>query len=73
MRVLGRGFVPAACVSCMACIAPAAADQGNRSPRSASGDEPPCLLTPDTCLVAVIDLQSQMLFGVASHDLRFWF
>src|SRR5258705_5441107 len=26
------------------------------------------LLTPDNCLVAMIDLQPQMLFGVASHD-----
>jgi nicotinamidase-related amidase len=26
------------------------------------------LLTPDNCVVAVIDLQPQMLFGVASHD-----
>jgi nicotinamidase-related amidase len=26
------------------------------------------LLTPDNCVVAMIDLQAQMLFGVASHD-----
>jgi nicotinamidase-related amidase len=26
------------------------------------------LLTPDNCAVAIIDLQPQMLFGVASHD-----
>jgi len=26
------------------------------------------LLTPDNCLVAIIDLQPQMLFGVSSHD-----
>jgi nicotinamidase-related amidase len=26
------------------------------------------LLTPDNCVVTVIDLQPQMLFGVASHD-----
>lgn len=26
------------------------------------------LLTPDNCVVAVIDLQPQMLFGTASHD-----
>ncbi len=26
------------------------------------------LLTPDNCVVALIDLQPQMLFGVASHD-----
>ena len=26
------------------------------------------LLTPENCLVAMIDLQPQMLFGVASHD-----
>jgi nicotinamidase-related amidase len=26
------------------------------------------LLTPDNCVVAFIDLQPQMLFGVASHD-----
>jgi nicotinamidase-related amidase len=26
------------------------------------------LLTPDNCVVAMIDLQGQMLFGVASHD-----
>lgn len=26
------------------------------------------LLTPDNCVVAMIDLQGQMLFGVSSHD-----
>jgi nicotinamidase-related amidase len=26
------------------------------------------LLTPDNCMVAIIDLQPQMLFGVSSHD-----
>jgi nicotinamidase-related amidase len=26
------------------------------------------LLTPDNCVVAMIDLQAQMLFGVSSHD-----
>jgi hypothetical protein len=26
------------------------------------------LLTPDNCVVALIDLQPQMLFGVNSHD-----
>ena len=26
------------------------------------------LLTPDNCVVAMIDLQPQMLFGVGSHD-----
>ena len=26
------------------------------------------LLTPDNCVVALIDLQPQMLFGVGSHD-----
>ena len=26
------------------------------------------LLTPDNCVVAMIDLQPQMLFGVSSHD-----
>lgn len=26
------------------------------------------LLTPDNCVVALIDLQAQMLFGVSSHD-----
>lgn len=33
------------------------------TPRSEKG-----LLTPDNCVVAMIDLQPQMLFGVASHD-----
>jgi nicotinamidase-related amidase len=32
-------------------------------PRSEKG-----LLTPDNCVVAMIDLQPQMLFGVGSHD-----
>jgi nicotinamidase-related amidase len=32
-------------------------------PRSEKG-----LLTPDNCVVAMIDLQPQMLFGVSSHD-----
>ena len=26
------------------------------------------LLTPDNCMVAIIDLQPQMLFGVANFD-----
>jgi hypothetical protein len=26
------------------------------------------LLTPDNCVVAIIDLQTQMLFGVANVD-----
>jgi nicotinamidase-related amidase len=34
-----------------------------RSKRSAKG-----LLTPDNCVVAIIDLQPQMLFGVANFD-----
>src|SRR5437870_4543619 len=34
-----------------------------RSKRSEKG-----LLTPDNCVVAVIDLQPQMLFGVANFD-----
>lgn len=33
------------------------------APRSGKG-----LLTPDNCVLALIDLQPQMLFGVASHD-----
>jgi hypothetical protein len=27
-----------------------------------------CLLTPENCVVAIIDLQPQMLFGVANFD-----
>ena len=34
-----------------------------RAKRSEKG-----LLTPDNCVVVIIDLQPQMLFGVASHD-----
>ena len=34
-----------------------------RSKRSEKG-----LLTPDNCVVAIIDLQPQMLFGVANFD-----
>ena len=33
------------------------------APRSEKG-----LLTPDNCVVVVIDIQPQMIFGVASHD-----
>jgi nicotinamidase-related amidase len=33
------------------------------APRSENG-----LLTPDNCVLTLIDLQPQMLFGVASHD-----
>jgi len=33
------------------------------NPRSEKG-----LLTPDNCVIAMIDLQPQMLFGVGSHD-----
>ena len=36
---------------------------GGRSKRSEKG-----LLTPDNCVVAIIDLQPQMLFGVANFD-----
>jgi nicotinamidase-related amidase len=36
---------------------------GSLSKRSEKG-----LLTPDNCVIAIIDLQPQMLFGVASHD-----
>jgi nicotinamidase-related amidase len=36
---------------------------GSRSKRSEKG-----LLTPDNCVVAIIDLQPQMLFGVANFD-----
>ena len=35
----------------------------NRAKRSEKG-----LLTPDNCVVTLIDLQPQMLFGVSSHD-----
>ena len=34
-----------------------------RAKRSEKG-----LLTPDNCVVAIIDLQPQMLFGVANFD-----
>jgi nicotinamidase-related amidase len=37
--------------------------QSNRPKLSEKG-----LLTPDNCVVTIIDLQPQMLFGVASHD-----
>ena len=36
---------------------------GIRRPRSEKG-----LLTPDNCVVAMIDLQPQMLFGVGNFD-----
>ena len=36
---------------------------GTRRPRTEKG-----LLTPDTCVVAMIDLQPQMLFGVSNFD-----
>ena len=36
---------------------------GTRRPRSEKG-----LLTPDNCVVAMIDLQPQMLFGVSNFD-----
>ena len=39
------------------------AQNNNRAKRSEKG-----LLTPDNCVVAVIDLQPQMLFGVANFD-----
>ena len=39
------------------------AQNGKRPKLSEKG-----LLTPDNCVVAVIDLQPQMLFGVGSHD-----
>jgi nicotinamidase-related amidase len=39
------------------------AQSNNRAKRSEKG-----LLTPDTCVVAIIDLQPQMLFGVANFD-----
>jgi nicotinamidase-related amidase len=37
--------------------------QSGRPKRSETG-----LLTPDNCVVAIIDLQPQMLFGVANFD-----
>jgi len=39
------------------------ASKTNRTKRSEKG-----LLTPDNCVVAIIDLQPQMLFGVANFD-----
>ena len=42
---------------------PQATSTSNRPKLSEKG-----LLTPDNCVVALIDLQPQMLFGVASHD-----
>jgi nicotinamidase-related amidase len=39
------------------------AQNSNRTKRSEKG-----LLTPDNCVVAIIDLQPQMLFGVANFD-----
>src|SRR5436309_15380940 len=39
------------------------AQPSGRAKRSEKG-----LLTPDNCVVAVIDLQPQMLFGVANFD-----
>lgn len=42
---------------------PQAISTSNRPKLSEKG-----LLTPDNCVVALIDLQPQMLFGVASHD-----
>ena len=39
------------------------AQNNNRAKRSEKG-----LLTPDNCVVAIIDLQPQMLFGVANFD-----
>ncbi len=39
------------------------AQNTNRAKRSEKG-----LLTPDNCVVAIIDLQPQMLFGVANFD-----
>ncbi len=36
---------------------------GGRTKRSEKG-----LLTPDNCVVAIIDLQPRMLFGVANLD-----
>ncbi len=39
------------------------AQNSGRAKRSEKG-----LLTPDNCVVAIIDLQPQMLFGVANFD-----
>jgi len=39
------------------------AQSSNRAKRSEKG-----LLTPDNCVVTLIDLQPQMLFGVANFD-----
>jgi hypothetical protein len=39
------------------------AQNNGRAKRSEKG-----LLTPDNCVVAIIDLQPQMLFGVANFD-----
>ena len=39
------------------------AQNNARAKRSEKG-----LLTPDNCVVAIIDLQPQMLFGVANFD-----
>jgi nicotinamidase-related amidase len=39
------------------------AQNNNRAQRSEKG-----LLTPDNCVVAIIDLQPQMLFAVANFD-----
>lgn len=39
------------------------AQNSSRAKRSEKG-----LLTPDNCVVAIIDLQPQMLFGVANFD-----
>jgi nicotinamidase-related amidase len=39
------------------------AQSNTRAKRSEKG-----LLTPDNCVVAIIDLQPQMLFGVANFD-----
>ena len=39
------------------------AQQTGRAKRSEKG-----LLTPDNCVVAIIDLQPQMLFGVSNFD-----
>ena len=41
------------------------AQNTGRTKRSEKG-----LLTPDNCVVAIIDLQPQMLFGVANFDNR---
>jgi hypothetical protein len=39
------------------------AQNSARTKRSEKG-----LLTPDNCVVAIIDLQPQMLFGIANFD-----